>query len=84
MTENLNAEVLLQFYIAFYTAKDFCVYCHLPLACFYITPFSTCSSLCITLDIFCSGLYFCLCLLTIYFIFSSLQCTAFRYSFCSD
>ena len=38
--QNLSAEVSLQFYIAFYTAtsKHFCIYYHLPLACFCITP----------------------------------------------
>ena len=47
--QNFSVEVLLQFYIALYTIKRYCIYCHLPLDCFCNTPFGTCSSLCITL-----------------------------------
>ena len=48
--------MLLQFYIALYISKHFCIYCHLSLACFCATSFGTCSSLCMTLHILCRGL----------------------------
>ena len=80
--QNLSGEVLLKFYVALYASTHFCIYCHL--ACFCITPFGTSSGLCITLNILCSGVYFCLCLLVIHITFPSLQYSALQYSFCSD
>ena len=56
----------------------------LPLACFCITIFGTCYSVCITFYILCSGLYFCPCFLVIHITFPSLQYSTLQYSFCSD
>ena len=47
--QNFITEVLLQFYIALYPTKHFCIYYHLPLACFWTIPFGTLTSLCIIL-----------------------------------
>ena len=41
------------------SSKHFYIYCHLPLACFCITPFGTCSKQCLKLYVLCSGLYLC-------------------------
>ena len=75
--------MLLQFYLALYISKHFWIYCHLPEVCFFTTPFGTCSSLCITLCVLCSGLHFCFCLLIIHITFPSFKYYALQYSFCS-
>ena len=82
--QDLSAEVLFQFYIALDTSKHFCIYFYFSLACFSITYFGTCSSLCITLYIPFTGLHFCICLLAIHIIFPSLQYSTLQYSFCSN
>ena len=63
------------------SSMHFCIYCHLPLPCFCITLFCTCSSPCIKLYILCSGLYFCLCLLAIHITFPTLHYFVLQYSF---
>ena len=65
------------------SSKHFCIYCYLPLACFCITPFGTCSSPCIKFYRLCSGLYFCLFLQAIQITFPSLQYSALQCSFCT-
>ena len=40
--------MMQQFYMAPYVSKHFCIHYHLPLACFYTTPFGTCFGLWIT------------------------------------
>ena len=61
--------------------KYFYIYCQLPLVCFCITPFGTCSSPCIKLYILCCGLHFWLCLLAIPIFFPSLQNSASHHIF---
>ena len=63
------------------SSKHFFIYCHLPLVCFCIAPFGSCSTPCTKLYVLCNGLYFCLCLLAIHITFLSLQCSALQYSF---
>ena len=65
------------------SSKHFCIYCYLPLACFCITPFGTCSSPCIKFYRLCSGLYFCFFLQAIHITFPSLQYSALQCSFCT-
>ena len=64
--------------------KYFCIYCHLPSACFCVTSFGTYFSPWIKLYTLCSGLCFCLCLLAINITFRNLQCSALQYSFGSN
>ena len=65
------------------SSKHFCIYCYLPLACFCITPFGTCSSPCIKFYRLCSGLYFCFFLQVIHITFPSFQYSTLQCSFCT-